>query len=276
MKFNKMQGAGNDFLLFDGVNNKYKNYSEMAKKLCDRRFGVGGDGIMIAEPSDVADIQMVYYNSDGTRGEMCGNGIRCFSKYVYDEGLLNKNPLLIETGDGIKEAKLKIKDGSVIEVEIYMGEPSLDPKKIPVALEKKEVINEEVDILGEKIIFSSVLVGVPHIVVICEDLENTDVNGLGYELEKHGLFPKKMNVNFIEVLDKKNIKIKTWERGAGRTLACGTGSCASVFLANKLELVENKVNVKTEGGNLKIELKKDGIYMTGEAKTTFKGEVIWE
>nr|WP_307775510.1 diaminopimelate epimerase [uncultured Cetobacterium sp.] len=276
MKFNKMQGAGNDFLLFDGVNNKYKNYSEMAKKLCDRRFGVGGDGIMIAEPSYVADIQMVYYNSDGTRGEMCGNGIRCFSKYVYDEGLLNKNPLLIETGDGIKEAKLKIKDGSVIEVEIYMGEPSLDPKKIPVALEKKEVINEEVDILGEKIIFSSVLVGVPHIVVICEDLENTDVNGLGYELEKHGLFPKKMNVNFIEVLDKKNIKIKTWERGAGRTLACGTGSCASVFLANKLELVENKVNVKTEGGNLKIELKKDGIYMTGEAKTTFKGEVIWE
>lgn len=277
MKFNKMQGAGNDFILFDGINNSYNDYSKMAKVLCDRRYGIGGDGIMIAEPSQIADIKMVYYNSDGSMGEMCGNGIRCFSKFIYDEKLVDKKELEIETGDGVKIAYLNIENGKVIDVTIFMGKARLSPKEIPVAIEKEIILNEKIKILNKELLFSAVLVGVPHAVIICEDLEKFEVNKFGEEIEKMSIFPNKINVNFIEVIDRSNISIKTWERGAGRTLACGTGSCSSVFIANLLGLVEKKVNVETEGGILKIQLKaNDEIFMTGMAETTFKGEFIWE
>ncbi len=272
-----MQGTGNDFLLFDGINNSYGDYSKMAKTLCNRRYGVGGDGIMIAESSEIADIKMVYYNSDGSRGEMCGNGIRCFSKFIYDEGLVNKKKIKIETGDGIKIAYLNIECEIVKEITIFMGEARLNSKDIPVLIEKEHVLNEKIIVLGQEFTISAVLVGVPHLIVICEDLENFEVNKFGKEIEKMDIFPNKINVNFIEVIDRNNIKIKTWERGAGRTLACGTGSCSAVFIANHLRLVEEKVNVETEGGILKIQLKTGNeIFMTGMAETIFKGEVIWE
>ncbi|WP_432204509.1 diaminopimelate epimerase [Cetobacterium somerae] len=276
MKFSKMQGAGNDFLLFDGVKNKYENYSEMARKLCDRRYGVGGDGIMIAEESQIADIKMTYYNSDGSKGEMCGNGIRCFSKFVYEEGIIKKNKIIIETGDGIKEARLTISGEKVDLVTINMGKARLSSKEIPILTEKENVINEIISINGEQLKYSGVLIGVPHAIVISEDLDNVDVNGIGKIMEKNSLFPKGINVNFIQVLEKDRIKIKTWERGAGRTFACGTGSCSGVYIANLLDLVDKEVWVETEGGLLKIELQKDEIFMTGGAETTFKGEVIWE
>lgn len=259
-----MQGAGNDFLLFDGINNRYKDYSKMAKSLCDRRFGVGGDGIMIAEESSCADIQMVYYNSDGSRGEMCGNGIRCFSKFVFEEGLINKSTIDIETGDGVKTAKLTVKDGEVKEVTISMGKG------------RECELNRTLYIEDEKVVYSSVVVGVPHVTIVCEDLDKVDINGLGKEIEKHENFPNKTNVNFIEVENKGKIRIKTWERGAGRTLACGTGSSASVLIGNRLGLLDSEVLVETEGGALKINLSQEEIFMTGGAETTFKGEVKWD
>ncbi|ERT67601.1 diaminopimelate epimerase [Cetobacterium somerae ATCC BAA-474] len=272
-----MQGAGNDFLLFNGVKNKYENYSKMAKKLCDRRYGVGGDGIMIAEESQKADIKMVYYNSDGSKGEMCGNGIRCFSKFIYEEEIIKKSEITIETGDGIKTAYLTIDDKNKVQsIMISMGKARLNSKEIPVLIEKNKVINEKISIDGEDIIFSAVLIGVPHAVIIREDLESIDVNTLGAKIEKDKLFPKNINVNFIQILDKCRIKIKTWERGAGRTLACGTGSCSGVYISNLLGLVEDEVVVETEGGVLKIKLQGDEVFMIGTAETTFKGEIVWE
>lgn len=277
LKFNKMQGAGNDFLLFNGVKNKYENYSKMAKKLCDRRYGVGGDGIMIAQESQKADIKMVYYNSDGSKGEMCGNGIRCFSKFIYEEEIIKKSEITIETGDGIKTAYLTIDDKNKVQsIMISMGKARLNSKEIPVLIEKNKVINEKISIDGEDIIFSAVLIGVPHAVIIREDLESIDVNTLGAKIEKDKLFPKNINVNFIQILDKCRIKIKTWERGAGRTLACGTGSCSGVYISNLLGLVEDEVVVETEGGVLKIKLQGDEVFMIGTAETTFKGEIVWE
>lgn len=277
LKFNKMQGAGNDFLLFNGVENKYENYSKMAKKLCDRRYGVGGDGIMIAEESQVADIKMVYYNSDGSKGEMCGNGIRCFSKFVYEEEIVKKREIIIETGDGIKVAYLDVNsDDKVDSITISMGKARLNPKEIPVLMEGDRVINEKIGVDGKDIIFSAVLIGVPHAIIISEDLEGVDINHLGEKIEKDRLFPNNINVNFIQVLGRDRIKIKTWERGAGRTLACGTGSCSGVYIANLLGLVDENVEVETEGGILKIKLQGDEVFMTGAAETTFKGEVVWE
>ena len=277
MKFNKMQGAGNDFLLFNGVKNKYENYSKMAQKLCDRRYGVGGDGIMIAEKSKSADIKMVYYNSDGSKGEMCGNGIRCFSKFIYEDGIVQKKEITIETGDGIKTAYLSVNDEKQVEsITISMGNARLKSKEIPVLLEKENIINEKITIDGKEILFSAVLIGVPHAVIISEELDTLDINFLGKRIEKNEIFPKNINVNFIQILDRNRIKIKTWERGAGRTLACGTGSCSGVYIANLLGLVEEEVFVETEGGILIIKLQGDEVFMTGAAETTFKGEVIWE
>ncbi|MGL4424885.1 MAG: diaminopimelate epimerase [Cetobacterium sp.] len=276
MNFKKMQGLGNDFLLFDGVKNRYKNYSQMAQKLCDRRYSVGGDGIIIAEKSIDADIKMVYYNSDGSKGEMCGNGIRCFSKFIYEEGLVNKNEIRIETGDGIKVAYLNIEDKIVKDIRIYMGKARVNPKDIPILSEKKIILEEDLIVAGKNLKFSGVLIGVPHAVIIEKDLEKLDINSLGEEIEKNNIFPKRINVNFIEILDRKRLKIKTWERGAGRTLACGTGSCSAVYIANLLGLVETEVEVETEGGILKITLVNDDVFMTGSAETTFKGEVEWE
>lgn len=277
MKFNKMQGAGNDFLLFDGAKNKYENYSKMAKRLCDRRYGVGGDGIMIAEKSHKADIKMVYYNSDGSKGEMCGNGIRCFSKFIYEEEIIKKSEITIETGDGIKTAYLTINDKNEVDtIMISMGKARLNPKEIPVAIDKDEAIKEKINIDGKEIVFSAVLVGVPHAVIICEDLEKVDVNTLGAKIEKNRLFPKNINVNFIQILDRNKIRIKTWERGAGGTLACGTGSCSAVYISNLLGLVNDEVIVEAEGGILKIKLQGDEVFMIGTAETTFKGEIVWE
>ncbi|MGL5933666.1 MAG: diaminopimelate epimerase [Cetobacterium sp.] len=276
MRFSKMQGAGNDFILLDGIRNTYEDYSKMAKSLCDRRYGIGGDGLMVAEKSDVADIKMVYYNSDGSKGEMCGNGIRCFSKFVYDEKLVNTVEIKIETGDGIKKAYLTIDNDIVKEVTIYMGKARLSPKEIPVDLNSEKVLNEKIKVRDKEFQYSAVLIGVPHAVLIEKDLEKVDVNLIGEEIEKHLTFPKRINVNFIEILDRNNIKIKTWERGAGRTLACGTGSCSGVYIANLLDLVDETVLVKTEGGTLKIRIESDEVFMTGSAETTFKGEIEWE
>ncbi|HSH35001.1 diaminopimelate epimerase [Schnuerera sp.] len=272
MEFTKMEAAGNDFVLFNGFKYTIENYEELALKSCDRHFSVGGDGILVCEKSDISDIKMIYYNSDGSRGEMCGNGIRCFSKYVYEEGLIHKDFFKVETLAGIKTIWIETDNNRVESIKVDMGKPIFKAMDIPVNLNKEKVLEEKIRIDGENMVFSAVLVGVPHVVIFVKDIEKIDINRLGQRLEVHPMFPNKTNVNFVKIIDKNKINIYTWERGAGRTLGCGTGSCASVVLGNLLGKLERKVKVKTEGGELEVELgKNDEIYMKGGANRICNG-----
>ena len=274
MKFAKMVAAGNDFVLFNGFIYPIENYGQLAKKVCDRHFSVGADGMMVCEKSEIADIKMVYYNSDGSRGEMCGNGIRCFSKFVYDNKLVKNKTFTVETLAGIKTIWLETDEKNEVKsVKVNMGYPIFEPNKIPVDINKEKVVLESINVDGKEIEFSSVLVGVPHTVIFVDDINDIDVNEFGSKIEVHPMFPKKTNVNFIEVVDRKNINIYTWERGAGRTLGCGTGSCASVVMGNMLGKLDDSVNVKTEGGSLEVQLKENyEIFMKGGATTICIGE----
>lgn len=274
MEFTKMIGAGNDFILFNGDCLGTIDYGSLAKKICDRHFGVGADGIMICEKSDVADIEMIYYNSDGSQGEMCGNGIRCFSKFIYENHILHKDVFNVETLAGIKTVCLEIDNlDKVKTVKVDMGYPVFEGEKIPVDIHKDKVILENIKIDEKEITFSSVLLGVPHTTIFIKDIYSIDINGLGRKIENHPLFPQKTNVNFVQVVSRNRINIYTWERGAGRTLGCGTGSCASVVLGNVIGKLDNIVNVKTEGGDLQVQIMDDyKIFMKGNAMTVCKGE----
>ncbi len=273
MKFTKMQGAGNDFLLVDGGMYNENEIIPKIKNLCDRRFGVGGDGLMMALPSETADIKMAYFNSDGSKGEMCGNGLRCFSKFVYDKKIVDKKNLKVETLAGDQYADLQVEDGKVISVEIEISNPIFDPKKIPVAIEKEKVFNEEIEINGEKIKFSTIFLGVPHTVIFVENEFQYDINKIGSLIECHELFPNRTNVNFIEKISDEEIKIYTWERGAGRTLACGTGACSSVLVGYKLGLLKDTVKVIAEGGPLKVTVLENSVKLLGGAEISFEGEL---
>jgi diaminopimelate epimerase len=264
-----MQGNGNDFIVIEDLENKIKDDAALAVQLCNRNFAIGADGILIVRKSTIADIQMVIINSDGSYAAMCGNGIRCFAKYVWEKGLVHGEEISIETGDGVKTAHLNISVGKVSSVKINMGNPNFLPEKIP-AIWESEIVDLETDINNKKYKITSLLMGVPHTVVFGE-LEKIDVEE-GKYIEKDKLFPEGSNVNFCQVVDKNNIKVKTWERGAGPTLACGTGSCASVIAANRLGLVGEKVDVEIPGGKLTVELSKDGVFMTGPAEVSFWGE----
>jgi len=273
MKFTKMQGAGNDFLLFDGYKYKLEDIVPKIKKMCDRRFGVGGDGIMVALPSENSDIKMYYYNSDGSQGEMCGNGIRCFSKFVYEKGIIEKkDKFTVETLAGIQNINLETENGHVKKVEVEIVNPRFKPSEVPVLLEGEDVFNQEIEVDGKIIKFSSVYLGVPHTVIVMDSEDEFDINDIGSKIEKHPLFPKKTNVNFIYVENNKRLKIYTWERGAGRTLACGTGSCSAGLVANKLGLVDKEVEVIAEGGDLKVTVLENSVLLQGGAEITFEGE----
>lgn len=273
MKFTKMQGAGNDFLLIDGFKYNLEEIVPKIKKLCDRKFGVGGDGIMVALPSSDCDVKMFYYNSDGSQGEMCGNGLRCFSKFVFEKGIVDKTSLKIETLAGVQYAELGVEEGKVKTVEIEISNPKYSPKEIPVKIEGNEVFNKELEIFGEKIKFSTIFLGVPHTVIFMDNENQYDINKFGKEIEKHPLFPKKTNVNFIFVEDRKNIKIYTWERGAGRTLACGTGSCSAGLVSYKLGYTDKEARIITEGGDLYVNILENSVKLRGGAEITFEGEV---
>ena len=276
MNFDKYVAAGNDFILFNGIENSKKDYNKLALEVCDRHFGIGADGIMVCEASKVADIKMLYYNSDGSQGEMCGNGIRTFTKYIYDYGIVKKQEISIETLAGIKYIALEIDKSDKIErIAVDMGYPIFEGSKIPVKIDKGRIIEETISVDGKDYKYSAVLVGVPHVVIFLEDINKIDINDLGRKIENHDLFPRKVNVNFIEIIDKENIKIYTWERGAGRTLGCGTGSCASVVIGNILKKLSNRVNVNTEGGYMAVELdKKLNISMIGDAVHIASGKLM--
>ena len=276
MKFTKMQGLGNDYIYINCTKGyeSIENPGELSKKLSDRHFGIGGDGIILICDSDLADFKMRMFNKDGSESEMCGNGIRCVGKYVYDFGLTKKNNLTIETLAGIKNLKLNISKGKVESVCVDMGEPILEPNKIPLKCDNNKNIIE-LNLLDNKFIFHCVSMGNPHAITVIDDIKNFDVNKFGKLVESDYHFPKKTNVEFIQILDTNNIKMRVFERGSGETLACGTGACASVVSCVLNGLTERKVKVNLLGGFLDIEYNESDnhVYMTGPAVSVFKGEI---
>ncbi|WP_029453209.1 diaminopimelate epimerase [Clostridium algidicarnis] len=275
MNFKKMHGNGNDFIIIEDLNNEYLGKEgNIALKLCNRNFGIGADGILIVRNSKEADIEMVIINSDGSYASMCGNGIRCFAKYVYEEKIVEKTIINIKTGDGIKKVSLTLKGDNIEEITVYMGKPSLNPSNISEVSEKP-IINKPLEINNKRYIINSLHLGVTHTVII-DKLSNYKIEE-GKFIEENSFFKMKTNVNFCEVLDRKSIKIKTWEVGAGPTLACGTGSCASAYMSYMLGYTDNEVSVIVEGGTLKVRIEDgDDIYMIGNAENVFKGTLLME
>lgn len=271
LKFTKMHGAGNNFIVFEDFNEKYMDLNSLAKTLCHKDFGIGGDGILVVRNSDIADIQMIIINADGSYAAMCGNGIRCFAKYIYEQKIVPKEEIRIQTGDGIKTAELTVSNGIVKEVTINMGVPSYEPENIP-ALSHEVISKKTIAINNREYVINSMLLGVPHTVII-DKLSNYEIEE-GKHIEKYEIFPEGTNVNFCEVLSRSEISVKTWERGAGATLACGTGATASVVACYNLNLVDKKVIVNIPGGKLTIEIKNEGVMMTGPAVNVFHGETL--
>jgi diaminopimelate epimerase len=274
MRFTKMHGLGNDFIVLKSDTKKQVDYFGLAKDLCDRHQGIGADGILLAEPSKVADVKMRVINADGSEAEMCGNGIRCFAKYVYVNGIVKKEKLTVETLAGIIEPKLVIKDDHIEGVKVNMGRPKLNRSDIPMLGVDGTVLNEKIEANGGEYHITSLLMGVPHTMLYVKDINSAPVTSLGPIIEKHPLFPRKTNVNFVEVVNGSEIKVRTWERGAGATLACGTGSCASVVASYLLGKTKRNVMVHLALGSMDIEYCDDEtVYMTGPAAFVFEGEI---
>lgn len=275
MKFTKMQGIGNDYVYVNCLQETIENPSELAKKISDRHYGVGSDGLIMINPSDKADFEMEMYNADGSRGEMCGNGIRCVAKYVYDYGLTDKTSISVETLAGIKYLDLTVEDGKVVLVKVDMGKPMLRPEEVPVVSEKEEVIDEPITVDGQEYRMTCVSMGNPHAVVfIDQDVKEFPLETVGVKFENHERFPKRVNTEFVNVLDRHTAQMRVWERGSGETLACGTGACAVAVACALNGLTEDEVTVKLLGGDLQIkwDREKNTIYMTGPAEVVFDGE----
>ena len=278
IKFTKMHGLGNDYVYIDAINQKIENESSLAKFVSNRHFGIGSDGLILICKSDSADFKMRMFNSDGSEAEMCGNGIRCVGKFVYDKGLTDKTIVKIETLAGIKTLVLNTKDGKVETARVDKGEPILEAEKIPVISKEQPVKNLELEAENKKFKFTCVSMGNPHAITIVENTKEFDVEKYGKILEVDKAFPKKANIEFAQIIDKENIKMRVWERGAGETLACGTGACATAVACNLKGLTGRKVNIELLGGTLNIEWneKDNHVYMTGPAVTVFDGELYEE
>lgn len=273
MDFYKMQGAGNDFVFIEDFNEKIKDECGLAEKLCDRHFGIGADGLVIVRNSERANAKMIIINADGSRANMCGNAIRCFGKYVYEHKIAEGTTFSVETGDGIKEIEIILEADKVKYVRVYMGKPSYDGNDIPLN-DMESLIEQEITVDNNIYNITTVLMGVPHTVIFERDREYNVVNE-GAKIEKLDIFKEGSNVNFVKIIDKTHIKVDTWERGAGATLACGTGCSASVVVAKRLGLVDDKkeIYVKAPGGELIIEVLGDNVYMKGPAEVSFEGKI---
>ena len=277
MKFTKMHGIGNDYVYVNCFEETVENPSEVAVKISDRHFGVGSDGLILIKPSKVADFEMAMYNADGSRGEMCGNGIRCVAKYVYDRGLTDKTSLSIETLAGIKYIDLTVENGKVSLVRVNMGAPELLADKIPVISDTKEVIAQPLLVNGKTYDVTCVYMGNPHFITFMEeDVRKLDLTAVGPAFENHEKFPNRINTEFVNVLDKKTLRMRVWERGSGETLACGTGACATAVAAIVNGLTEEEVTVELLGGNLQIRWDREQnlVFMTGPATIVFDGETV--
>lgn len=275
MKFSKMHGIGNDYIYVNCLKEPLQQPQEVAKFVSDRHFGIGSDGLILIQPSgsEKADFEMAMYNADGSRSEMCGNGIRCVAKYVYDYGLTDKTSISVETLGGIKYLDLTVEDGKVSLVRVDMGRPEFRADQIPIICEA-EVIDEPIVVDGMEYRITGVSMGNPHAVVFLEDLEGLDIEKIGPKFENHERFPKRINTEFVRVIDRGMIEMRVWERGSGETLACGTGACAAAAASILNGLAERRVTVKLRGGSLTVEWDEESgkIYMTGPAEVVFDGE----
>ena len=272
MEFVKYHGLGNDFIIINNMDGKIYMDGQRSEALCHRRFGIGADGLILVEQSDRADVRMIIYNSDGSRPEMCGNGVRCFAKYVYDKNIVKKSTIAVETDAGIMNIDIKAEEESAKAIVVEMGQPDFAASSVPVLLGKSEVINHEIEVAGNKYKITSMLMGVPHTVVFVDGLEDDTVIQLGKLIENSSYFPNKTNVNFVKVVDRDHIILRTWERGAGYTYACGTGACASVAAGVVNDLLNEKAKVHLRGGDLIIEWKnRRSSYMEGPATEVFEG-----
>ena len=275
MKFWKLQGIGNDFIAIDGRDDNINSddYGKLAKSVCHRKFSVGADGLLVVKNSDVADIEMVYYNSDGSRASMCGNGLRCFVKFVYDNNIVNKEKIDVDTLDGIKKIKINLKNKDIDTITVNMGQGSFKCSDIPINSNEEIFINKEINVLDAKFIVNCMHMGVPHTVIFVDDMDMNKIHKYGPLIEKHEIFPEGTNVNFVKIIDEKNILVRTWERGCGYTLGCGTGITASVIISNYLKIVKDSVKVTSEGGSIIIDFIDNEAYMTGKAIKICEGNL---
>ena len=276
MKFTKMHGIGNDYVYVNCFEETVENPREVAKFVSDRHFGIGSDGLILIKPSKVADCYMDMYNADGSNSAMCGNGIRCVAKYIYDYGITDKTEVDVETAAGIKHIVLTIKDGKVEKARVDMGEPILKPELVPVVGEGEMLVNEPILVDGEEYHMTCVSMGNPHAVVFLEeDVKTLEIEKIGPKFENHERFPERVNTEFMYVIDRNTMNLRVWERGSGETWACGTGTCASVVAAVLNGHTERNVLVHLLGGDLEIlwDEKDNHVYMTGPATTVFDGEI---
>lgn len=284
MKFVKMEGCGNDYVYVNGFQETVDNKVEVVKRLSDRHFGIGSDGVIFINPSDIADFEMEMWNADGTRAEMCGNGIRCVAKYVYDFGLTDKTEFTIESFKKIKYITVNLDGDKVDTVRVDMGEPILESAQVPINSDNETVLYESISVDGNDYKITGVSMGNPHAVVFINDdfplgsdtdIETMNLEYIGPKFENHERFPKRINAEFVKVIDKNNVRMRVWERGTGETLCCGTGCCATAVACILNGYTGNEVNVKVTGGMVKIEWDRETnhIFMTGPARVTFEGEI---
>ncbi|MEM2780433.1 MAG: diaminopimelate epimerase [Candidatus Bathyarchaeia archaeon] len=274
MNFWKMHGLGNDYIVVDNMSEELKEEElhNLALKLCNRRFGIGADGLLLICPSQKADVKMRIFNSDGSEAEMCGNGIRCLAKYCYENGLVRKDSFSVETLAGVKVLYLKIENHAVKFVKVNMGSPNFEADKIPMRWDGV-FINNPINVEGKTLKATALSIGNPHCVIFVDDVENYPVEVVGPKLESHELFPKRTNVEFVQIVSKEKLKIRVWERGVGETLACGTGACASVVAARILGKVNEAVTAELLGGMLTVKYNDDVVFMEGPAEKVFEGAI---
>lgn len=277
MKFTKMQGCGNDYVYVNGFVEKIESEAkpDIVRRLSDRHFGIGGDGVIFINPSEIADFEMEMFNADGSRSQMCGNGIRCVAKYVYDYGLTDKTSLTIESYGAIKYIDLTVENGKVSLVKVNMGAPILRAEEVPVVSENEQVVDEEIEVEGKLYRMTCVSMGNPHAIVFMDDVKKLDIEKVGPFFENHKRFPERVNTEFVKVLDRNTVEMRVWERGTGETLACGTGCCAIAVACCLNGLTDNRVTVKVLGGELLCEWDREEnlVYMTGPAVSVFAGEI---
>ena len=274
MRFWKMHGLGNDYVVIDDRDQKITDAAGLAKRLCERRFSVGADGLLLIYNSTVADVKMRIFNSDGSEAEMCGNGIRCFAKYCYENGIAKKSEFTVETLSGIKHVWLNLNGNEVATVNVDMGEPNWKRESLPM-LGEGTCINCNLEVDGEPYKITCLSVGNPHCVIFVENVDEFPVDYVGPIVENDRAFPKRTNVGFVQVLNKGSLKVRVWERGCGETLSCGTGTCAAVAAANKLGKVGVKVSVQVLGGELQVEVAKT-LFLSGAAEKVYEGTLFKE
>lgn len=275
MKFTKMQGAGNDYIYINCFEETVEDPPALSVRLSDRHFGIGGDGLILICPSEIADFKMRMFNADGSEGKMCGNGARCIGKYVYDRGLTGKTELTLETRAGVRTLKLNVENGSVRTVRVDMGEPVLRAADIPVICDTPEFINRPVTVGDKTYMITCVSMGNPHAVTFVDDADALKLDAVGPPLENHPMFPERANIEFVQFIDDSTLKIRVWERGSGETLACGTGACASLAASYLNGRCPRRATVITPGGKLDIEWDENSthVFLTGPAEFVFDGEI---